>query len=176
MMTTTMMIALQKDRCYNKFAFQTFANKTNIAQHTNIMQFSSSSLIAAALLLFPTASSSASTMQVYNCQETDQACIATYSTAMSDWGKQFGNDASAQSDACNAMAAGSTESIACWNAALGGLFGTATNDTAVTTEDIDVEDLASKDDSSSSSLLRSTTTSITAAIRIVMAATVLVVA
>ena len=151
------------------------------------MKFSSSSsVMAAALLVFlPTAASEAPTMPTYSCAGTDQACIDAYSTAMSDWGDEVGNDASAQSDACNAMEAGSAESIACWKkmgngykdmvgGAIGGLFGKANNDTAVTTEDVDVEDMASKD-GSSSSLLRSAT-SITAVISIVMAATVLVVA
>ena len=87
-------------------------------RNTHIMQFSSLALIAAALLFLPTASSSsASTMPVYTCfnRPPDPACIATYSTAMSEWSKQFENDASALFDACTAMVGGR------WNAALGGL-------------------------------------------------------
>ena len=150
--------------------------------NTHIMKFSSSSsVMAAALLVFlPTAASEAPPMPTLNCPGTDQACIDEYSKAMSDWANQVGNDASAQSDACNAMPAGSTESIACWKKmgdsskdmlgeTLGdlNLFGKA--------EDIDVEDMASKDESSSA-LLRSTMTSITVGISIVAAAIVLVVA
>ena len=144
------------------------------------MKFSSSSLIAAALLFLPTASS-ASTMPVWNCEGTDQACIDAYSYEMSEWLKnKDDNDTLEASNACNKLEENSSKYIACYKAMRGGVMGT---ENMICGEDAmeamgytPSEDSDFADYSSSPSLLRSTTTSITAAISIVMAATVLVVA
>lgn len=66
------------------------------------MKFSSASLIAAALLFLPVASS-VSEMPKWDCNALDNDCIENYSNAWSVYGDEVGEDYSAQSDACNEL-------------------------------------------------------------------------
>ena len=115
------------------------------------MKFSSASLIAAALLFLP-AASSVSEMPKWDCNALDNDCIENYSNAWSVYGDEVGEDYSAQSDACNELEDSSQESIDCWiemssgaaGAAkdmvtdiVGGIFSKSNNDTS-SIDDADV--------------------------------------
>ena len=88
------------------------------------MKFSSASLITAALLFLP-AASSVSVMPKWDCDALDNDCIENYSNEWSVYGDEVGEDYSAQSDACNALEDGSQESIDCWLDMSGGAAGAA---------------------------------------------------
>ena len=155
------------------------------------MKFSSGSLIAAALLFLP-AASSVSVMPKWDCDALDNDCIENYSNAWSVYGDEVGEDYSAQSDACNELEDSSQESIDCWiemssgaaGAAkdmvtdiVGGIFSKSNNDTSSNSTEVDDADVTTATyrptyrPVSSSLMLRSTTMSLAAAISLVTAAT-----
>ena len=135
------------------------------------MKFSSGSLIAAALLFLP-AASSVDTMPAYNCSPTDTECIDQYNAAMSSWANNVDAEYSDAASNCNDISPQwSQEARDCYSG-IGNLWNTANNSTEV--DDADVTrpiDRPTYRPVSSSSMLRSTTTSLATAISLVTAAT-----
>ena len=152
------------------------------------MKFSSGSLIAAALLFLP-AASSVDTMPAYNCSPIDTECIDQYNAAMSSWANNVDAEYSDAASNCNDISPQwSQEARDCY-AGIGNLWNTANNSTAV--DDADVITTTTDPSSMSvvpgasgavsspfkdmtvvsSSSAASTTTSLAAAISLVTAAT-----